>query len=124
MANTTLQDKMKLAATSFASNDFGAALTSFQECLEMTTNEKALRIIQTNIGATYQRMSKFEDALKAFDSALSYDDTYLQALFNKGVTLKALNKNAYVDTVIPYWEGPVSFTGSHKGFGYLEMTGY
>ena len=92
MANTTLQDKMKLAATSFASNDFGAALTSFQECLEMTTNEKALRIIQTNIGATYQRMSKFEDALKAFDSALSYDDTYLQALFNKGVTLKALNK--------------------------------
>ena len=38
--------------------------------------------------------------------------------------LKALNKNAYVDTVIPYWEGPVSFTGSHKGFGYLEMTGY
>ena len=92
MANTTLQDKMKLAATSFASNDFSAALTSFQECLEMTTNEKALRIIQTNIGATYQRMSKFEDALKAFDSALSYDDTYLQALFNKGVTLKALNK--------------------------------
>ena len=40
------------------------------------------------------------------------------------LTLKALNKNAYVDTVIPYWEGPVSFTGSHKGFGYLEMTGY
>ena len=40
------------------------------------------------------------------------------------LTLKALNKNAYVDTVVPYWEGPVSFTGSHKGLGYLEMTGY
>ena len=40
------------------------------------------------------------------------------------LTLKALNKNSYVDTVVPYWEGPVSFTGSHKGLGYLEMTGY
>ncbi len=92
MASTSLQDKMKLAAGSFAANDFESALSSFQECLTLTTNEKALRIIQTNIGATFQRMSRFDDALKAFDSALSYDDTYLQALFNKGVTLKALNK--------------------------------
>jgi tetratricopeptide (TPR) repeat protein len=92
MASTSLQDKMKLAAGSFAANDFESALNSFQECLTLTTNEKALRIIQTNIGATFQRMSRFDDALKAFDSALSYDDTYLQALFNKGVTLKALNK--------------------------------
>jgi predicted secreted hydrolase len=23
-----------------------------------------------------------------------------------------------------YWEGPVSFRGSHSGVGYLEMTGY
>ena len=92
MASTSLQDKMKLAAGSFAANDFESALNSFQECLTLTTNEKALRIIQTNIGATFQRMSRFDDALKAFDSALSYDETYLQALFNKGVTLKALNK--------------------------------
>jgi predicted secreted hydrolase len=27
-------------------------------------------------------------------------------------------------TSFPYWEGPVSFTGSHSGTGYLEMTGY
>ena len=24
----------------------------------------------------------------------------------------------------PYWEGPINFTGSHTGVGYLEMTGY
>ena len=36
----------------------------------------------------------------------------------------ALNENSYVETIIPYWEGPVSFTGSHNGYGYLEMTGY
>ncbi|MEQ4603253.1 MAG: lipocalin family protein, partial [Pseudomonas amygdali] len=25
---------------------------------------------------------------------------------------------------IPYWEGPVRFSGSQEGVGYLEMTGY
>ena len=35
-----------------------------------------------------------------------------------------INNKAYNDTLIPYWEGPISFNGSHKGFGYLEMTGY
>jgi predicted secreted hydrolase len=24
----------------------------------------------------------------------------------------------------PYWEGPITFAGSHTGVGYLEMTGY
>jgi len=36
----------------------------------------------------------------------------------------ALNKNSFVDTLVPYWEGPIILSGSHKGFGYLEMTGY
>jgi len=27
-------------------------------------------------------------------------------------------------TSFPYWEGPISFAGSHSGVGYLEMTGY
>jgi predicted secreted hydrolase len=27
-------------------------------------------------------------------------------------------------TSFPYWEGPISFGGSHSGVGYLEMTGY
>ena len=38
--------------------------------------------------------------------------------------LKALNKNSFVDTLVPYWEGPIILSGSHQGFGYLEMTGY
>ena len=40
------------------------------------------------------------------------------------VRLDALNQNAWMATTIPYWEGPVSITGSHPGRGYLEMTGY
>lgn len=40
------------------------------------------------------------------------------------VTTKALNPNAWMATQIPYWEGPVRFSGSHAGEGYVEMTGY
>jgi predicted secreted hydrolase len=40
------------------------------------------------------------------------------------VTTKPLNPQSWMATSVPYWEGPVSFTGSHTGRGYLEMTGY
>jgi predicted secreted hydrolase len=40
------------------------------------------------------------------------------------VTVKALNENAWMTTRMPYWEGPVTVSGSHTGRGYLEMTGY
>lgn len=40
------------------------------------------------------------------------------------VTVKALNDASWMDTLFPYWEGPIAFDGSHSGAGYLEMTGY
>lgn len=40
------------------------------------------------------------------------------------ISLDALNANAWMNLSLPYWEGPISFSGSHKGVGYLEMTGY
>ncbi|MDP5360052.1 MAG: lipocalin family protein, partial [Paracoccaceae bacterium] len=40
------------------------------------------------------------------------------------VTVAAINDNAWMTTSVPYWEGPVTVTGSHAGIGYLEMTGY
>jgi predicted secreted hydrolase len=40
------------------------------------------------------------------------------------ITLDALNRNAWMNLRIPYWEGPVRISGSHPGQGYLEMTGY
>lgn len=40
------------------------------------------------------------------------------------VTVSAINTQAWMEVSIPYWEGPVSVTGSHAGVGYLEMTGY
>jgi predicted secreted hydrolase len=35
-----------------------------------------------------------------------------------------LNPRAWMGTSFAYWEGPISFRGSHTGVGYLEMTGY
>ena len=36
----------------------------------------------------------------------------------------ALNPKSWMATSFSYWEGPISFKGSHTGIGYLEMTGY
>jgi predicted secreted hydrolase len=48
------------------------------------------------------------------------------ALPSKGldITTRALNPNAWMDTQVSYWEGPVRIEGSHPGRGYVEMTGY
>jgi predicted secreted hydrolase len=35
-----------------------------------------------------------------------------------------LNAKSWMGTGFSYWEGPISFAGSHSGVGYLEMTGY
>ena len=40
------------------------------------------------------------------------------------VETDALNTHSWMETRFPYWEGPISFKGSHNGEGYLEMTGY
>ncbi|RXT86346.1 iron ABC transporter permease [Pseudomonas syringae] len=43
---------------------------------------------------------------------------------NLDITSEALNPAAWMGVSIPYWEGPVRFSGSQEGVGYLEMTGY
>ncbi|MET1078104.1 MAG: lipocalin-like domain-containing protein [Pseudomonas sp.] len=35
-----------------------------------------------------------------------------------------VQEDAWMDTRFPYWEGPIRFSGSQQGVGYLEMTGY
>lgn len=35
-----------------------------------------------------------------------------------------LNPRSWMATSFPYWEGPIAFSGSQSGVGYLEMTGY
>ena len=40
------------------------------------------------------------------------------------VTVRAINPAAWMATTVPYWEGPVTISGSHGGVGYMELTGY
>ncbi|GAB5447150.1 lipocalin-like domain-containing protein [Gymnodinialimonas sp.] len=40
------------------------------------------------------------------------------------ITTTPLNPQSWMNTSFAYWEGPISFTGTHAGRGYLEMTGY
>jgi predicted secreted hydrolase len=40
------------------------------------------------------------------------------------IDVRPLQLKSWMATQIPYWEGPISFQGSHQGEGYLEMTGY
>ena len=40
------------------------------------------------------------------------------------ISCTALNPESWMGTRFPYWEGPIRFSGSHNGVGYLEMTGY
>ncbi|MGZ9899494.1 lipocalin-like domain-containing protein [Shewanella gaetbuli] len=37
---------------------------------------------------------------------------------------KALNPQSDMALSIAYWEGPIYFTGTHQGNGYMELTGY
>jgi predicted secreted hydrolase len=48
------------------------------------------------------------------------------AIASRGLKIETtpLNAGSWMGTSFPYWEGPVSFRGSHGGVGYLEMTGY
>jgi predicted secreted hydrolase len=44
--------------------------------------------------------------------------------FGLSIACKPLNTQSWMGTSFSYWEGPISFAGSHDGVGYLEMTGY
>jgi predicted secreted hydrolase len=48
------------------------------------------------------------------------------AIPSRSLTIECvpLNPRSWMGTSFPYWEGPISFKGSHAGLGYLEMTGY
>jgi len=48
------------------------------------------------------------------------------AIANRALAIDcvSLNAKSWMATSFPYWEGPISFGGSHAGLGYLEMTGY
>ena len=60
------------------------------------------------------------------DKSLNYATNWNIKVVNIGIdiNINAINSASKMPTLYPYWEGPISFNGSHSGVGYLEMTGY
>jgi len=44
--------------------------------------------------------------------------------YDISLTTKVLNSSLWLPFVIPYWEGPISATGSHNAKGFIQLTGY
>ncbi|HAS61802.1 MAG TPA: carotenoid 1,2-hydratase [Vibrio sp.] len=40
------------------------------------------------------------------------------------LTTQVLNTNMWLPFILPYWEGPISTTGSHTAFGFMQLVGY
>lgn len=40
------------------------------------------------------------------------------------LTTQVLNENMWLPFVVPYWEGPISTTGSHESVGFMQLAGY
>ncbi|NKF49297.1 carotenoid 1,2-hydratase [Shewanella sp. WXL01] len=43
---------------------------------------------------------------------------------NIDIQTQALNPDSDMALSVAYWEGPISFSGTHQGTGYMELTGY
>lgn len=44
--------------------------------------------------------------------------------YNVHVVTDVLNSEGWLPFMLPYWEGPIAFSGSHRGRGFMQLTGY
>lgn len=44
--------------------------------------------------------------------------------YNINVTTQVVRSEQWLDTFIPYWQGPITTTGSHDVSGFMKLTGY
>jgi predicted secreted hydrolase len=79
---------------------------------------KTEQIASADIGIVPARLSEFEGR--------KIPTTWRIAIPGRALIIECvpLNARSCMATSFPYWEGPISFAGSHAGVGYLEMTGY
>ena len=44
--------------------------------------------------------------------------------YNLNLTTQVVRNEQWLDTLIPYWQGPITTTGSHQVTGFMQLTGY
>ena len=66
------------------------------------------------------------DRIEATNPAQQFSSLASVAIprLNLAIDCTPLNPKSWMATSFAYWEGPISFAGSHRGVGYLELTGY
>jgi predicted secreted hydrolase len=84
----------------------------------ITTDGKSVQIASADIGMV--PMASTEVAGRKVSTQWSV------GIQSRGLKIETrpLNAKSWMATSFSYWEGPISFRGSHSGVGYLEMTGY
>ena len=66
--------------------------TSDREGLKLWTDEINLAVVWNNKGVALSRSGRFEEAVHAYDRALSLNGEYVTALNNKGVALSKIGR--------------------------------
>ena len=82
-----------------------------------------------NEDGTHRPIKASEIILKPLEDKSNptpYNNRWLIKINSLDIDIKteALNPLSEMKTLTPYWEGPILFSGSHSGRGFLEMTGY
>jgi predicted secreted hydrolase len=80
---------------------------------------KTEQIASADISMTPKAVTEIEG--RKLPTTWRHRDSIARALAIESIPL---NARSWMGTSFPYWEGPISFDGSHAGVGYLEMTGY
>ena len=93
MSQAELQQKVEEANNAFGAGKYEEALAHYNEAIEAAAgNSNALSILHANKGAVLQRMGRVEDSIKSLEASLENNPEHTEALYNKGVALKTLQR--------------------------------
>jgi len=84
----------------------------------MSRNGEIRTLSAGEITLKKQTNSDFTDSIYPQTFSISIEEEQIDIIVN------VVNKNQIMRFGIEYFEGMVTFSGSHKGQGFLEMTGY
>lgn len=89
---STTKEFLANASQAWASGDFNGALENFEKAKEKF-NKKQLHVLNSNIGACLMNLGRVEDAVQAYDEALSSKPDHAESHHNKGVALASLKRH-------------------------------
>ena len=92
---------------------------------QISTEKQRLDSIARVTGSSLESMTR-EQVVAYLVDGRRLPTSWSVSIADRGLKIDSVPVNArsWMGTRFAYWEGPISFKGSHSGIGYLEMTGY